>query len=199
MRIQHENWLRSIGKLSSYARKNRTKKALWELDSLYRSRYLLNYADSLRLRRNLQRALNRGESYHKLVRAVAYANAGKLRVRTDQGAATLERVLAVAGQLRHLLQRLHPIPASGLCGAQGGLQPGRQNQADQPGELEAREFLRGIHLPRRRRHRRSRSAGPSLGRIGMEKRRCRTGRVKVAGFGGAAARRGEYRPEDGHD
>ena len=73
-----------IGKLSSYARKNRTKKALWELDSLYRSRYLLNYVDSLRLRRNVQRALNRGESYHKLVRAVAYANAGKLRVRSDQ-------------------------------------------------------------------------------------------------------------------
>ena len=72
-----------IGKLSSYARRNRTKKALWELDNLHRSRYLLSYVDSLRLRRNVQRALNRGESYHKLVRAVAYANAGKLRVRTD--------------------------------------------------------------------------------------------------------------------
>ena len=72
-----------IGKLSSYARKNRTKKALWELDNLYRSRYLLNYVDSLPLRRNVQRALNRGESYHKLVRAVAYANGGRLRVRTD--------------------------------------------------------------------------------------------------------------------
>ena len=71
-----------IGKLSSYARRNRTKKALWELDNLHRSRYLLSYVDSLRLRRNVQRALNRGESYHKLVRAVAYANAGKLRVRT---------------------------------------------------------------------------------------------------------------------
>jgi TnpA family transposase len=72
-----------IGKLSSYARRNRTKKALWELDNLHRSRYLLSYIDSLRLRRNVQRALNRGESYHKLVRAVAYANAGKLRVKTD--------------------------------------------------------------------------------------------------------------------
>jgi len=77
-----------IGKLSSYARKNRTKKALWELDTLHRSRYLLSYVDSLRLRgnrRNVQRALNRGESYHKLLRAVAYANAGRLRVRTDAG------------------------------------------------------------------------------------------------------------------
>ena len=72
-----------IGKLSSYARKNRTKKAMWELDSLYRSRYLLNYVDSLPLRRNVQRALNRGESYHKLVRAVTYANGGRLRARTD--------------------------------------------------------------------------------------------------------------------
>jgi len=72
-----------IGKLSSYARKNRTKKALWELDNLHRSRYLLNYVDSLHLRRNVQRALNRGESYHKLVRAVGYANGGRLRVRTD--------------------------------------------------------------------------------------------------------------------
>ena len=72
-----------IGKLSAYARKNRTKKALWELDNLHRSRYLLDYVDSVRLRRNVQRALNRGESYHKLVRAVAYANGGRLRVRTD--------------------------------------------------------------------------------------------------------------------
>jgi hypothetical protein len=72
-----------IGKLSSYARKNRTKKALWELDNLHRSRYLLDYVDSVRLRRNVQRALNRGESYHKLVRAVAYANGGRLRARAD--------------------------------------------------------------------------------------------------------------------
>jgi Tn3 transposase DDE domain len=48
--------------------------------------------------------LNCGESYHKLVRAVAYANGGKLRVRTDQ-----ERMLGAAGQLHHLLQCLHPI------------------------------------------------------------------------------------------
>lgn len=72
-----------IGKLSSYARKNQTKKALWELDNIYRSIYLLEYVDSLRLRQNVQRALNRGESYHKLRRAVAYANAGRMRVRTD--------------------------------------------------------------------------------------------------------------------
>jgi TnpA family transposase len=54
----------------------------WELDNLRRSLHLLNYVDSPQFQRNIQRALNRGESYHKLVRAVAYANGGKLRVRT---------------------------------------------------------------------------------------------------------------------
>jgi TnpA family transposase len=72
-----------IRKLSAYARKNRTKKALWELDNIRRSSYLLTYIDSLTLRRNIQRALNRGESYHKLRRAVAYAYSGRLRVKTE--------------------------------------------------------------------------------------------------------------------
>ena len=65
-----------IAKLSSYPRKNRTKKALWELDNLRRSLHLLNYVDSPQFQRNIQRALNSGESYHKLVRAVAYPNGG---------------------------------------------------------------------------------------------------------------------------
>jgi hypothetical protein len=51
---------------------------------LRRSLRLLNYVDSPQFQRNFQRALNRGESNHQLVRAVAYANGGKLRVRTDQ-------------------------------------------------------------------------------------------------------------------
>ncbi len=72
-----------IGKLSSYARRNHTKKALWELDNIYRSSYLLTYVDSPAMRHNVQRALNRGESYHKLRRAVSYAYSGRLRVRTE--------------------------------------------------------------------------------------------------------------------
>lgn len=35
------------------------------------------------MRRNVQRALNRGEPYHKLQRAVAYAYSGKFRVKTE--------------------------------------------------------------------------------------------------------------------
>jgi TnpA family transposase len=72
-----------IGKLSSYARKNRTKRALWEYDNIIRSLYLLDYIDSLSLRRNVQHALNQGESYHKLHKAVSYANFGRLRFKTE--------------------------------------------------------------------------------------------------------------------
>ena len=73
-----------IGKLSTYARKNKTKSALWEYDNILKSLYLLDYIDSLPLRRNVQRALNRGESYHKLRRAASHANFGKLRFKTEQ-------------------------------------------------------------------------------------------------------------------
>ena len=72
-----------VGKLSAYARKNRTKRALWEYDNIMRSLYLLDYIDSPALRSNVQRALSRGENYHQLRRAVSYANFGKLRFKTQ--------------------------------------------------------------------------------------------------------------------
>ena len=74
----------SVVTKSLYGRKNRTKRALWEYDSIIRSLYLLDYIDSLPLRQNVQKALNRGESYHKLRRAIAYANFGKLRFKTER-------------------------------------------------------------------------------------------------------------------
>jgi TnpA family transposase len=72
-----------VRKLGAYARKNKTRRALWEYDNIIKSLYLLDYVDSLPLRRNVQRALNRGESYHQLRRAVAYANFGKLRYKSE--------------------------------------------------------------------------------------------------------------------
>jgi len=73
-----------VGKLSAFARTNKTRRALWEYDNIIRSLYLLEYIDSPPLRRNVQRALNRGENYHQLRRAVSYANFGKLRFKTEQ-------------------------------------------------------------------------------------------------------------------
>ncbi|MCH9664107.1 MAG: Tn3 family transposase, partial [Gammaproteobacteria bacterium] len=72
-----------VSKLSAYPRKNKTKRALWEYDNIIRSLYLLNYIDSPPLRQNVQRALNRGENYHQLRRAISYANFGKLRFKTE--------------------------------------------------------------------------------------------------------------------
>ena len=72
-----------VRKLSSYARKNRTKRALWEYDNVIKSLYLLDYVDSSSLRRNVHTALNRGENYHQLRRAVSFANFGKLRFKTE--------------------------------------------------------------------------------------------------------------------
>lgn len=72
-----------IRKISSYTRKNRTKKALWEYDNLIKSIYLLTYIDSLMVRQGVQKALNRGEAYHRLKRAVFHENEGKFRVKTE--------------------------------------------------------------------------------------------------------------------
>ena len=72
-----------IRKLSSYHRQNQTKKALWELDSICRTIYILDFIDDVELRQSVQKALNRGEAYHRLRRAVAFVNAGKFRVKTE--------------------------------------------------------------------------------------------------------------------
>ena len=72
-----------VRKLSSHARRNKTQQALWEYDHILRSLYLLDYIDSLSLRRHVQSALNRGENYHQLRRAVSYANFGRLRFKTE--------------------------------------------------------------------------------------------------------------------
>jgi len=70
-------------KLASYNRTNQTKQALWEYDNIIRSLYLLDYIDSPPLRQNVHQALNRGENYHQLKRAVAFANFGKLRFKSE--------------------------------------------------------------------------------------------------------------------
>lgn len=72
-----------VRKLSSYVRQNQTKKALWELDNICRTLYILDFIDDVDLRQSVQKALNRGEAYHRFRRAVAYVNGGKFRVHTE--------------------------------------------------------------------------------------------------------------------
>jgi TnpA family transposase len=72
-----------VRKLSSYTRQNQTKKALWELDNILRTLYILDFIDDPTLRQSVQKALNRGESYHRMRRAISYVNSGKFRVKTE--------------------------------------------------------------------------------------------------------------------
>ena len=72
-----------VRKLSSYARQNQTKKALWELDSICRTNHILDFIDNVELRKSVQKALNRGEAYHRMRRAISYVNSGKFRVKTE--------------------------------------------------------------------------------------------------------------------
>jgi TnpA family transposase len=72
-----------VRKLSSYARQNQTKKGLWELDNVLRSIYILDFIDDSGLRQSVQKALNRGEAYHRMRRAISYVNSGKFRVKTE--------------------------------------------------------------------------------------------------------------------
>lgn len=72
-----------VRKLSSYARQNNTKKALWELDNILRTIYILDFIDDVELRQSVQKALNRGEAYHRFRRAVSFINGGKFKVQTE--------------------------------------------------------------------------------------------------------------------
>lgn len=72
-----------VRKLASYARQNQTQKALWELENICRTLYILDFIDDEMLRQNVQKALNRGEAYHRFRRAIAYVNSGKFRVKTE--------------------------------------------------------------------------------------------------------------------
>ena len=73
-----------IKKLASYTRNNRTQQAIIEYDKIIKSIYILEYIDSPSLRRNVQKALNRGEEYHQLKRHIFYVHGGKFRVHTIQ-------------------------------------------------------------------------------------------------------------------
>ena len=48
-----------------------------------RTLYILDFIDDVTLRQTVQKALNRGEAYHRFRRAVAYVNGGNFRVKTE--------------------------------------------------------------------------------------------------------------------
>lgn len=82
--LQAETDQRSIIQiLSSHDYHSKTKEALWEYDNILKSIYILNYIDDMEMRRAVRKALNRGESYHQLCRAIACINGGRFRGKSE--------------------------------------------------------------------------------------------------------------------
>ena len=72
-----------IKKLASDKRNSRTLDALREYDRLIKCLYILQYVDNQTLRQFVQQALNRGEAYHQLRRAIASVNGNQFRGGND--------------------------------------------------------------------------------------------------------------------
>lgn len=63
--------------------KSRTLSALHEYDRLIKAIYVLEYVDNSTLRHYVQQALNRGEAYHQLKRAITSVNGNRFRGGND--------------------------------------------------------------------------------------------------------------------
>ncbi|MEZ8862567.1 Tn3 family transposase [Vibrio sp. 10N.247.311.51] len=72
-----------ITKLSNGKQNSRTLAALREYDRIIKSLYVLDYVDDKLLRQFVQQALNRGEAYHQLRRAIASINGNQFRGGND--------------------------------------------------------------------------------------------------------------------
>ncbi len=73
-----------IRKLSTYSKHHPLLQALIEYDRMVKAKYILQYIDDASLRSYVQRALNRGEAYHQLRRAIASVNGNRFRGSSDQ-------------------------------------------------------------------------------------------------------------------
>ena len=73
-----------VRKLSEYKRNHPLLEALTEYNRLVKANYLLCYIDDASLRNYVQRALNRGEAYHQLRRAVSSVNGDQFRGSSDE-------------------------------------------------------------------------------------------------------------------
>lgn len=61
-----------MGKLGSYTRQNKVAKALREMGRIEKTIFILDYLSNKKLRRKVQRGLNKGEAMNSLVRAIFF-------------------------------------------------------------------------------------------------------------------------------
>ena len=72
-----------VRKLSGYPSGHPILQALTEYNRLVKAQYLLDYIDDASLRQYVQRALNRGEAWHFLRRAIASVNGDQFRGKNE--------------------------------------------------------------------------------------------------------------------
>jgi len=72
-----------VKKFNKSKRGDPTMQALWDLNHIIRTNYILNYIDDASLRRFVTRSLNRGEHYHSLRRMLSNLHGSKFRSRND--------------------------------------------------------------------------------------------------------------------
>ena len=73
-----------VRKLSGYKSNHPLLEAFTEYNRLVKARYLLSYIDDPDLRNHVQKALNRGEAYHQLRRAISQVNGDRFRGNSDE-------------------------------------------------------------------------------------------------------------------
>jgi hypothetical protein len=73
-----------VRKLSGYKNSHPLLAALTEYNRMVKANYLLNYIDDVSLRDYVQKALNRGEAYHQLSRAISNVNGDQFRGSSDE-------------------------------------------------------------------------------------------------------------------
>ncbi|MBF0298692.1 MAG: Tn3 family transposase [Oligoflexia bacterium] len=119
-----------VSKLSSENFASRTKRALWELNSVLMTNHLLNYVRSLPLRQAIQGALNRGEAYNQLRRHIEKVNGGLFR-------GTNEKQILMWNECTRLL-------ANCLIYYNATMLNKWMERSDRRGETKKSEFIRGL-------------------------------------------------------
>jgi TnpA family transposase len=68
-----------VNKLASSRYNSKTKLAFMQFNNILKTNFILRYVHDLRFRHAIERALNRGEAFNRLYRAIALLNKGQLR------------------------------------------------------------------------------------------------------------------------
>ncbi|WP_420042390.1 Tn3 family transposase, partial [Alcaligenes faecalis] len=95
-----------LRKLGSYPRQNGLAVALRELGRIERTLFILDWLQSVELRRRVHAGLNKGEARNALARAVFFNRLGEIRDRSFEPLPPL-RSVKVLDQLRERIRYLH--------------------------------------------------------------------------------------------